>query len=58
MPGGSSRRYLPELRARAVRRVGVGQPDEVGTTIATLLSDDTSYVTGQVIAVDGGAVIR
>jgi NAD(P)-dependent dehydrogenase (short-subunit alcohol dehydrogenase family) len=55
MPGGSSRRYLPELRERAVSRVG--QP-EVGATIATLLSDDTSYVTGQIIAVDGGAVIR
>jgi 3-oxoacyl-[acyl-carrier protein] reductase len=56
MPGGSSRRYLPQLRERAVRRVG--QPDEVGATIATLLSNDTSYVTGQIIAVDGGAVIR
>lgn len=36
----------------------VGQADEVGATIATLLSDDTSYMTGQVIAVDGGGVIR
>jgi NAD(P)-dependent dehydrogenase (short-subunit alcohol dehydrogenase family) len=56
MPGDYSRRYLPELRGRPVRRVG--QPDEVGATIATLLSDDTSYVTGQIIAVDCGAVIR
>lgn len=36
----------------------VGDADEVGATIATLLSADTSYVTGQIIAVDGGAVIR
>jgi len=36
----------------------VGQPDEVGATIAMLLSDETSYLTGQTIAVDGGAVIR
>jgi len=36
----------------------IGQPDEIGATIATLLSDETSYVTGQIIAVDGGAVIR
>lgn len=36
----------------------VGGADEVGATIAVLLSNDTSYVTGQVIAVDGGMVIR
>lgn len=36
----------------------VGRADEVGATIAALLSDDTSYLTGQIIAVDGGATIR
>jgi NAD(P)-dependent dehydrogenase (short-subunit alcohol dehydrogenase family) len=36
----------------------VGQAAEVGATIATLLGDDTSYLTGQVIAVDGGATVR
>ncbi len=36
----------------------VGQAAEVGAVIATLLSDETSYVTGQVIAIDGGAVVR
>lgn len=36
----------------------VGQATEVGATIAALLGDETSYVTGQVIAVDGGATIR
>jgi len=35
----------------------IGQPDEIGATIAMLLSDDASYLTGQIIAVDGGAVI-
>lgn len=39
-----------------LRRVGTAA--ELGTTIVTLLSDDTSYMTGQVIAVDGGATIR
>lgn len=39
-----------------LRRIGHG--DEVGATIAMLLSSETSYMTGQVIAVDGGAVIR
>ena len=36
----------------------VGQAHELGVTIATLLSDETSYVTGQIIAVDGGATVR
>jgi len=36
----------------------IGGADELGATIVVLLSDDTSYVTGQVIAVDGGMVIR
>ncbi len=36
----------------------VGQASEIGATIAALLSEETSYVTGQVIAVDGGATVR
>jgi NAD(P)-dependent dehydrogenase (short-subunit alcohol dehydrogenase family) len=36
----------------------VGQAEEVGAAIVSLLGDDTSYLTGQIIAVDGGAVIR
>jgi NAD(P)-dependent dehydrogenase (short-subunit alcohol dehydrogenase family) len=39
-----------------LRRVGAAA--ELGATIATLLSDDASYLTGQIIAVDGGATIR
>ncbi len=38
-----------------LRRVGTAS--ELGDTIVTLLSDDTSYVNGQIIAVDGGATV-
>jgi NAD(P)-dependent dehydrogenase (short-subunit alcohol dehydrogenase family) len=33
-----------------------GQPHEVATVIRFLLSDDASYISGQVINVDGGMV--
>ncbi len=39
-----------------LRRVGTAE--DVGATIAALLGDEAPYVTGQVIAVDGGATIR
>jgi NAD(P)-dependent dehydrogenase (short-subunit alcohol dehydrogenase family) len=39
-------------KAIPLRRVGTGE--DVGATVAALLSDECRYVTGQVIAVDGG----
>jgi NAD(P)-dependent dehydrogenase (short-subunit alcohol dehydrogenase family) len=32
----------------------LGKPEEIGNTIAFLLSDDASFVTGSIYEVDGG----
>ena len=34
-----------------------GQPEELGGVIVFLASDASAYITGQVLAVDGGATI-
>lgn len=43
-----------ERAARGIPLGRVGTGADLGGTIASLLSDETSYVTGQVLAVDGG----
>jgi len=35
-----------------------GQPEDIGATVAFLASDDARYITGQTIAVDGGATMQ
>jgi len=47
----------PEKREASARRhpLGkIGQPEDISQLIAFLLSDDSSWMTGQVIGVDGG----
>jgi NAD(P)-dependent dehydrogenase (short-subunit alcohol dehydrogenase family) len=36
----------------------VGQAEEVGGVAAYLLSDEAAYISGQILAVDGGATAR
>ena len=50
---------VPERRARLLAETTLrrfGHPREVATVIRFLLSDDSSFITGQLINVDGGVV--
>jgi NAD(P)-dependent dehydrogenase (short-subunit alcohol dehydrogenase family) len=51
--------YLPgaDVLARMIPAGRLGTPDDIGATVAFLCSEAAGYITGQVIGVNGGAVL-
>lgn len=54
---GLASKQAMEQRATTTPMRRAGTPEEIASVVAFLLSDDSSYLTGQVVAVDGGASV-
>lgn len=54
--------FTPEMIERAAQRAmirsRIGEPQDIASLSALLMSDEGSYITGQSIAVDGGVTFR
>ena len=51
----------PDLQAAALKRIRgtrVGDPDDIASLVAFLLSEEGAWINGQVINIDGGTVLR
>ena len=49
---------LDTARSGAAIKSRVGRPDDIAAMGALLMSEEGSYITGQVICVDGGTIMR
>lgn len=54
----ATRSIVPEAMVRQLALKRMGTVADHASTLLFLLSDDASWVTGQIIAVDGGQVVR
>lgn len=51
----------PDLQAAALKRIRgtrVGDPDDIASLVAFLLSEEGAWINGQVINIDGGTILR
>lgn len=56
MPGSSAEGFEAGIKTRALRREE--KPDDLAGTALFLASDDSDFITGQIVTVDGGEVMR